>query len=277
MDDIIGSGNRMKEFIEWIYEERSIRSWHSFGWVKIVVISYAASSSGLKLLKKSSLVYKSIQCRSLSYGREIWSGQERSDIESLCKRYSRKFKLGMPLGYKNSFSMILFPHGGPNTNPSILIKNGGKWKALVQGTGRPVSLIKKNMPRENQQNRLLKILGQTRLTKPSLFQKLNSESKKLLLLLSCIAKKKRKVHVLSEMLDVPTETVKAWCSKCLSLNWINEENVLTANGKYALEAAKRNKCTEGKDIIFRKDFYFPQSLRSPGMSSSIAPPKQRGS
>ena len=271
VDDVISSGNRMKEFIEWIYEDKSVKSWHSLGWVKIIIVSYAASSMGLKVLKNLSLAHEIRQSRELTYGRDTWSVSERYNIVSLCKRYSRKFKLGRHLGYKNAFSVILFSHGGSNTNPPILLKNKGSWKALVQGTGRPVLLIKKAIPNDHQQNRLLNILGQTRLTKPSLFQKLNGESKKVLLLLSCIAKKKRKISVLSEMLGIPNATVQAWCNKCQDLNWIDDNNYLTANGKHALEAARRNKCAEEKELVVKNSFYFPLSLRSPAVTSSITP------
>lgn len=274
VDDIVASGNRMKEFIEWIYENKSIKSWHSFGWVKFIIVSYAASSVGLKLLRNISQVHEVIQCHALTSGRDTWTKIERSNIESLCKRYSRKYKLNMPLGYKDAFSMILFPHGGPNTNPSILLKNKGTWRALVQGTGRPVAVIKKAIPNDSQQGRLLMILGQTRLTKPSLFQRLNTESKKILLLLSCIAKKKRKPSVLSEMLGVPIATVQVWCTKCKELKWIDDKNFLTVNGKYALDAARRNKCAEGIDLVINKDHYYPMSLRSPAVSSSITPSMQ---
>lgn len=274
VDDIVASGNRMKEFIEWIYENNTIKSWHSFGWIKFIIVSYAASSVGLKFLNNIKLVHGIVQCHALTSGRDTWTKFERCNIESLCKRYSRKYKLSMPLGYKDAFSMILFPHGGPNTNPSILLRNKEPWKALVQGTGRPVSVIKKAVPNDSQQGRLLMILGQTRIIKPSLFQRLNGESKKLLLLLSCIAKKKRKTSILSEMLGVPIATVQAWCTKCQDLKWIDEKNFLTADGKNALDAARRNKCAEGIDLVINKDHYYPMSLRSPAVSSSITPSMQ---
>lgn len=274
MDDIVGSGNRMKEFVEWVYEDKTIKSWHSLKWIKFIILAYSASSVGLKVIEKIPTVCEIEQCRALMYGRDSWSESELYNIEALCKRYSRKYKLGMPLGYKNAFSMILFPHGGPNTNPSILMKGKGEWKPLIQGTGRPVSVIKKVIPKENQQLRLLKVLGQTRLTKPSLFQRLDHYSKTLLLLLSCIAMKKRTVFVLSEMLGVSNFTVQDLLLKCKNLYWIDDKTFLTPKGKCALEAARRNKCTEGKDLTLKMDFYFPSSLRSPAVASSVASLKQ---
>lgn len=278
LDDIIGSGNRMKEFIEWLYEDKTIRSWHSFGWLKIAVISYACSSVGGKVFENNRIVSDVISCQNLSYGRDIWSDQERHAIEQLCHKYAKRYKLGQPLGYKEAFSTILFSHGSPNTNPSILYKSWNGWESLVSRIGRPAGLLKKTAGRgETQQDRLLKILGQTRLTKPSLFQRMKPESRKLILFLSCIAMRKRNEHVVSEMMGISCDTVKELRDKCLELGWVNEKSYITQIGKNALEAARKNKCTSEYELKVKEDFYFPMHLRSPAGSPSATPSLAGGS
>ena len=272
MDDVIGSGNRMKEFVEWIYEDKTIRSWHSFGWTRIAVFSFAASKFGREVLESIGMISEIMQCQYLSEGRDIWTQNERRSLEALCLKYAREKDLGFPLGYKSAFSMILFSHGCPNTNPAVLWVKKNGWLPLVTGIGRAATLLKEGVEgRKTQQERLLTILGQSRLTKPSLFQRLNPESQKLLLLLSCIAKKKRKVYVLGEMLGVPISRVEGWCQRCRKLGWIDENNILTLGGRNALKAARRNKCTGEYELLIKMDFYFPVSLRSPAGSSSVTP------
>jgi hypothetical protein len=148
----------------------------------------------------------------------------------------------------------------------------------VAGTGRPGNLIKKaGVSDEKHQERLLRILGQTRLTKPSLFKRLKPESRNLLVLLSCIARKKRNPRVLSEMLGMPVSIIQEWSHKCQLLGWINEKKVLTLVGKYALESAKKNVFIREYDLKIKEDFYFPRFHRSPAGSSSSTPPSAGGS
>jgi hypothetical protein len=240
LDDLIGSGNRMKEFVEWIYEDKTVRSWHSFRWIRIAVLSFAASRFGCETLKPIRMISEMILCQHLTEGREIWTENERRLIETLCYKYSKKYDLGFPLGYKSAFSMILFSPGCPNTNPAIFWAKKKGWMPLVPGTGRAATLLEQGRKDgQSQQERILRILGQSRLTKPSFFQRLNPESQKLLLLLSCIAKKKRQVYVLSEMLSAPISRVEGWCKRCQELGWIDSDNILTVSGRNALEAARR--------------------------------------
>lgn len=54
VDDSIGSGRRIVEFINALLANKTFRSWWSFGWIKITVISYARNSSA------ASYIYKSV-------------------------------------------------------------------------------------------------------------------------------------------------------------------------------------------------------------------------
>src|SRR5687768_827073 len=44
VDDVVGSGQRMAEVIEWITSHRTLQSWFSLGLIDISVIAYAATS-----------------------------------------------------------------------------------------------------------------------------------------------------------------------------------------------------------------------------------------
>jgi hypothetical protein len=268
LDDIIGSGNRIKEYLEWLYEDKTIKSWHSYGLIDFHVIAYVSTSEGKDHIEKIKYLSDINSCRHITSGISIWTDKELEKIELLCVKYSKKYSLGHPFGYKDAFSMILLPYGFPNTAPSILSEQKNGWRKLFPETGRPSICIEKLATlNEKRQERLLLMLGQTRLTKPSLFSRLNKDSKNLLMLLAAIASKKRDVIKLSEILATSESTINEWCSKCRYYGWIDEKNFLTLHGKKTLEAARKNKCTLEYEFSDKDKFYFPMSLK--GASETV--------
>jgi hypothetical protein len=270
IDDMVGSGSRMVSFGKWLYKNKTIRSWHSLHYINFFACSYAASDIGQQHVSKSRL-YSSIQSvQSIGSGRSIWSRDQKDQIEELCESYAYYTSRPMwPLGFQNAFTCIVFSHKCPNTNPPILwASKVNSWNAIF--SDRPEFItdgiaINRKIHSEKW---ILKALGHTRILDSFVFNKLSSESRQLLTLLSCLAAHRHRDSILSDILELPLPVIRQQVECCLSYGWIDSGKRLTMRGKKVLVAARRTKCIQEKNIELKNDFYYPQSFRSPASLSS---------
>ena len=279
VDDIIGSGRRMTSFVEWLHRNKTIRSWRSLGYTKFIACAYAGSQMGIRAVSQHRLFADRHIVQAVGDGRATWSKVQRDAVIALCDQYTEYTRKDSrwALGFEGAFTLLVFPHKCPNTTPAILwaSKTGG-WTGIFEN--RPELTISPadfcRAPRARQ-DRILDTLAHTGLTKPSLFGKLDTSSRELLLLLACVAKRRFKDWILSDIIEVSLPTLRAMLSKCREMGWINDHNRLTEAGRDALDAAKRNDCLQTDNIAVREDFYYPQTFRSPARSSSSALPTRR--
>jgi hypothetical protein len=274
IDDMVGSGTRIISFAKWLYKNKTIRSWHSLHCINFIACSYAASDIGQKNISKASL-YSSFQyMQSVGFGRSIWSHNEKKLIEDLCNSYSLyTSKPNWPLGFQDAFTCIVFSHKCPNTNPAILwASKTNSWNAIF--TYRPEFIIDDVTfnGKKNHQERILKALGHTRLIKPSFFSKLNNKSRQLLTLLSCLAARRHRDNILSDILELSLPVIHQQIEFCILQGWIDSEKRLTDLGKKVLIAARRNQCIPEINIELKNDFYYPKTYRNPTSSSSSGLP-----
>lgn len=121
LDDFIGTGNRLFQFSKWFYQDRTIKSWISLKYMKIIAVAYASTSIGLEKVKKRPEIFDVIYSLYVSSGRTHWTQNEKKDYELFCKAnyYGPLQKNYTPLGFKNTFSLLLFESGMPNNNPLV--------------------------------------------------------------------------------------------------------------------------------------------------------------
>jgi hypothetical protein len=267
---MIGSGSRMVSFAGWLYKNKTIKSWHSLHFIEFVACAYAASTKGQQYVLQTNQ-YSSVRLvQSIGVGRSIWTTEQREQIEEKCQiyaQYTRRPKWS--LGFQDAFTCIVFAHKCPNTNPAILWSSKkDSWNAIFPD--RPEFIMEglTVYRKRHHQERILKALGHTRLTKSSFFSKLSVESRQLLTLLSCLAAHRHRESVLSDIMELPLPIIRQQIESCLMHGWIDTGKRLTNLGKKILVAARRNECIAEKDIEVKNDFYYPQSFRSPASSSS---------
>jgi len=270
IDDIIGSGKRMDEFIKWLNMHPTIKSWRSFGWLQFATISYAVSEKGLDRLINCNVIKDIKYSKYVPFGRTFWSQFQHKNISDICKKYGKRTtRKRFACGFRNSMTLTIFEHKCPNTAPAILwAPSSENWKSLFDN--RPGIVLEKwpRANREYNQERILKALGHTRLCKPSLFSRLNVESRQLLVLLAAVAVKKRKIRILSDILELPQNVIIDMVKKCRQFGWINDKLYLTNSGHKTLETARRNRCMFRLDVELIDDFYYPNALRSSASSFS---------
>lgn len=270
IDDMIGSGSRMVSFAKWLYGNKTIRSWHSLHYINFIACSYATSVNGQKYVLKSKQYDSLKDVQPIGEGRSIWSEKQKNQIEELCELYAHyTSRPKLPLGYKNAFTCIVFPHKCPNTNPAILwASKANSWNAIFPDRPEFITGGRAINRKINLQKWILEALGHTRILDSLVFNNLSNESRQLITLLSCLAAHRHQDRILSDILEVPLPVIHQRVERCLSYGWIDSEKRLTKRGKKILQASKRNNGVSEKSLEVKDDFYYPQTFRSSSSSSS---------
>lgn len=289
VDDIIASGKRMRIFIEWIYENKTIKSWYSFKWIKFLIVTYAVTEKGLKgnylynndtktnaeRKKRSKDIIKTLNIIpdeqikfsiKLDDGRSFWTSKDKNEIIRLCYKYAKKYNIPEKwiLGFNKTFSTIMFPHGVPNTTPGIIWwGRNQKWNPLFPKNIFPAQIInftKLNLDKVEKSLMSLSF-AENRLDFDTFFRVQNEDSKRLFLFLLCLSKRKKRISVISEMIELPITYVEKLRDKCLEYNWITSNLILTDRGRNVLKSIKKYMKDLQENICIKENFYYPMSLR----------------
>lgn len=261
VDDIIGSGTRINKFVKWLFENRTLKSWWSLKYTKVAICAYYASEYGIKHLEKNKFISKIEKYRFQKRGRVFWNKEIKKRMFDLCKRYARyTSRPQFAYGYNGAFTLVVFPHKCPNTNPAILwASKNDSWIALFGN--RPELYIKRW--KEKDLRDLLKLLGEKGLSQSIVFSNLKREHQQLLLFLRCLSRKKRKEYILSEMMELTIPQIRLLIYECQKYGLIDNQMYLTEEGKKLLKAAQKRVRSRAFHLEIKSDFYYPQSLRSP--------------
>ncbi len=155
IDDSIGSGSRVEEYIKAMMRHRSFLSWWSYGLIKIKILSFARAFEGEqkilscmpgsgksklkkrfeKLLFSSKVVYKgnSLNLR--------W-GERCEEIKKFCEDQAVNMKDEMVcLGFGKVMNNIIFHHSVPDNIPGIIWTDVGRWRGLLTDRALPQWLV----------------------------------------------------------------------------------------------------------------------------------------
>lgn len=97
IDDLIGSGDRTKEFIERVYNHPTIKSRLSFGTLEIEILAYMATHTGQSVIEKYISNKKGLSLNVLYSAPIIDELANHKEITNLCHAYAHN-KEKHPLG-----------------------------------------------------------------------------------------------------------------------------------------------------------------------------------
>lgn len=150
IDDSIGSGRRVSEFLESMMCSKTLLSWWSYGLIRFHILSYARTREGEKSIVKnmvgsnhprrkypksqkmrfsSEYVYSSMDIDSR------W-GDDYKGILDLCDSV-KKVPVKYRRGYGSVMANLVFYHSVPNNIPGILYFSSRRWKPLFPGRTLP--------------------------------------------------------------------------------------------------------------------------------------------
>ncbi|UTC65688.1 hypothetical protein E4O00_06410 [Treponema sp. OMZ 788] len=80
IDDIIGSGKRSRSFCNWLYDDKTIKSWCSLGYIDINVCAYAVTLMGKSIIEELKFVKTVLFVQAIGSGRSFWTSEQRDNI-----------------------------------------------------------------------------------------------------------------------------------------------------------------------------------------------------
>lgn len=123
--DTISSGNQVIQYLNWIWANRTIRSWWSAGFVRFHVLSYLYTERAKDLVQRHPSQPKCNGIQVARRGHRHWPHTERAPIVELCEKYGPGKNV---LGFGDQFSLDVFSYSCPNNVPSILRFDHSKTK-----------------------------------------------------------------------------------------------------------------------------------------------------
>lgn len=137
--DYCGTGTQALRFAKTFKANTTIASWISYKKIELEVVAFAASADAVKLFETEKSVSLSTRVFGKSASTAGWSFDERSKIESFCRKYAGSDSQG--LGYKGSFGLFLTNRRVPNNLPDVLIDKTVRPTPLFAGREFPESLM----------------------------------------------------------------------------------------------------------------------------------------
>ena len=120
VDDFVGSGDRVAEFYAALWAHSTIKSWHSLGLIKFVLVAYSATSRGEGRVAKLLDLGPELVRGCPTFQDLPISRTERSALLAGLKSYAERTEHPhCPLGYGDTGAALVFEHGCPDNVPVI--------------------------------------------------------------------------------------------------------------------------------------------------------------
>lgn len=233
IDDSIGSGDRVSEFINSMLKHPTFFSWWNFGWVNIHIVSFSRfhesekkiimnirgkDKAGNKLKKLSKITFTSKFVYHKNWINSRW-GKNHEQLIELCKNQTQILSWAR-LGYRKVFSDIIFYHSVPNNTPGIIWFEASNWKPLMPQRSVPAWLVN-----------LLEMDDKINISDPA--------SNELLDTLRLIKRGVKKPSTIAQRLGVDVKYVNNLLANIKTMGFINDNTRLTPDGSNFLNK-KRN-------------------------------------
>lgn len=267
VDDYSGSGDQLVKYVDAWTDHPTIKSWRSYGLLRVHILVLAASKDALQRLREHRFV-EGVQY--LEQGGDFdsvaWTGQEQKAIVDLCLRYAHL--PAYALGYQEARGLLVLHHTVPNNLPNILWQTKSPkirdWAPLfADRTMTPQQQVELDDYRlETDPKRIAAIIRQEQLGE-ALDAQPNPTVRVFLLILGAIEHGYRDPMMLANLLGLTHEATLRTLEACKGLALIDATNRLTTDGRSELRRARTRRLTtnltasySGSDVP-----YYPRTLR----------------
>lgn len=267
VDDIIGSGTRTANFVQSLWREATLKSWHSFGWLQFECLAYTATDIGEKAVRKlttSPAVHLFQNCP--TFDSTPWSGRARDEVKQLFRKYAKRTsKPRMPLGYKDTAVSLIFEHSCPNNTPAVFWappSRNSQWTAMFPARAvatAEASAFPPGLALPDSQITLDRV-GQSRLAASAALKRRGALGEEIIVLLGLVAKGVRSHGALAPALGLSAAEFAALVERCCRAGLIALPLRMTAQGRAELEHIRRVKEPDRVPLL-GEDSYYPTQLR----------------
>lgn len=265
VDDMIGSGKRMIDFWQ-NFSTPTLRSWLSFGYCRIWVLTYALDFYGRdRIIARAKNFSKNCFIYSIRLDDALnWPNQAKSFFETVG---AKTFKPLASFGFRKRCSNVVFQHGCPNTVPSALWSNGKSYFSLFPERHVPTEFFEFFQTKTvNKFPEKLWQMHQYRLAM-RLSEKIEggdlSEQGARLLTLVGLRLKGIPLGRLGAVMTCGRQEIVALAAKAKSHGLITEDGDVTDSGRALVAEFRRERRKElgAKTIEEAASFYYPSSYR----------------
>lgn len=268
VDDLLGSGHRLRDFLGAIWKSETVRAWHSLHLIKFVVVAYAGTDQG-KLRVEATRCNPSVKFAYSCpmFHRMAWAQTARKKLIKLCEKYGRQTsKPALSLGYGGTMAAMVFEHGCPNNAPSILWAPPARkknWTALFPARtvmSSEASAFPPEVARRDPISLLLDI-GQKRLARSGALSRRGVIGDIFLTILALIAKGLRNKSALSHAVGREISDCLRILARCERWGLITANLRITSKGLAELAYARRMHFGPKRPLPRGNDTYYPKQLR----------------
>ena len=270
VDDFIGSGGRVREFLRSFWIEPTIVSWLSGKQIRFHVLAYSGTQDGIEyVLHDKSKPRVHVYRDAPTFDTIVWSDKKSKEVKDLCEKYGRianKKRKHMWWGWRSGMAAIIFEHGCPNNTPSILwepdFKRSG-WIGLFPN--RTISSdVASVFPAEIVRGDPIKLLidvGQIKIAKSGSLLRRGVAGQILLTVLALIAKGQRKRSTISYATGMNIKDCERLIETCIKWDFITVQRRITPKGLAELKAARKVSRQPLMSLDKGSDYYYPEKLR----------------
>ncbi|MGJ9406345.1 hypothetical protein ACHABQ_08490 [Nesterenkonia aurantiaca] len=254
--DYIGSGRQVLNYVETWYRHKTIKSWRSLGWLKIVVVAYASTTEGKKAVEDNPHVDE-LRVVEIAPGIERLRQNPDEGLEQLCRLYSNRGRLRRPLGYLDSAGLYASSYSIPNNLPAILIKRSNRWKPFFDNrsiSAETSAEIEYQRPPADLPQRLLSV-GQIKLAMGISAGEIDHRWHRYLAAMALLPTDEATL-ALDLDLDLPSLRVVLESLKRFGL--VDASNRLTADGRRTLQVHRRRPRTSSGVLVANPLPYYPR-------------------
>lgn len=267
--DVIGSGERVCNYLEAAWRVRSVRSWHSLKLLKFEVLAYSATQPGQKRVKKhpcEPAVSYVQPCPTIDTSFTEFVAER---MKELCVEYDPIDHNPVDsLGHLGTGVLLTFAHGAPNNIPRMLHKKGKAWNPLFP------SKVPEAFRADFRRDRSLKAvvdkmnrIRQTRLAKSRYLMGAHPDARLLMLVLAALTRGPRFNEAVAGKTGLTIAEVRKLVADAYSVAWIDNERRLTDEGHRQLEYARLWRPEKSSVVFEVNEPYYPKALRAPRLSS----------
>lgn len=263
--DYTSSGQQVNQFAATFPRNAHLRSWRSFGWLRIVVVSYAASAAARAAVDTGPNVDEmQVHIPAASFEDAWWTVEERDAIESLCHRHTPRWMHSQTLGYGNSGGLFFTHTSVPNNVPFILRRQTPGWKPFFKDRTVPPDLAEELGHYEAPSRNLAEVVraaNQTRLGRAIDSGRLATPADRVVAILALIAYSSQTPATLTHRLAQTDEETASMLGFLQKVGLITANLVITLRGRTELRQARRLDRIATAHLNGKPDPYYPRTLR----------------
>ncbi len=264
LDDVIGSGERLRQFLWAFFSNKTIRSWASGKHIRVSTCVFGCSESQREKILNDWRVDEIRYRQLLRAGSSLWKSGEEEEVRRVCKKYARLTKRSWwSLGFNEAFTFIAFEHKVPNTNPAILWARGKEWKPLFPNRPR---LIGEDWPTSATDADVAASVLSAARNRPLAEAIENGQfacmERDVLVALTLLRRPACDSLWLERKLEWSPQKTAAIVAFCETRGWYSAATGVSDTGREELARIKKlNKKHRPDDMPAENGYYFPKSLR----------------